>query len=48
VVLANAELARKGINRHIKRRALLELEARGLIRVEWRYKKSPIVTVLGG
>ena len=48
VVLANMELARKGIDRHAKRRALLELEALGLIRVEWRPKKSPIVTVLGG
>jgi hypothetical protein len=48
VALANAELARKGIDRHTKRRALLELEALGLIRVEWRYKKSPITTVLGG
>ena len=46
VVLANAELARKGINRQTKRRALLELETLGLIRVEWRHKKSPIVTVL--
>jgi hypothetical protein len=48
VVLANAELAAKGVDRHAKRRALLELEALGLIRVEWRPKKSPIVTVLGG
>jgi hypothetical protein len=48
VVLANAELARKGIDRQTKRRTLLELEVLGLIRVEWRYKKSPIVTVLCG
>jgi len=48
VRLANAELAAKGVNRHAKRRALLELEALGLIRVEWRHKKSPMVTVLGG
>ena len=48
VKLANAELARKGIDRQSKRRALLELEALGLVRVEWRYKKSPIITVLGG
>jgi hypothetical protein len=48
VILANAELARKGIDRFAKRRALLELEALGLIKVEWRDKKSPIVTVLEG
>jgi hypothetical protein len=48
VTLANAELARKGVDRRTKWRALLELEALGLIRMERRYKKSPIVTVLGG
>jgi hypothetical protein len=48
VVLANAELARKGIDRWAKRRALLELEALGLVRVGWRRKKLPMVTVLGG
>jgi len=48
VVLANTGLVAKGIDRHAKRRALLELEALGLIRVERRYRKSPIITVLGG
>jgi hypothetical protein len=48
VVLANTGLADKGIDRHAKRRALLELEALGLVRVEWRRQKSPIITVLGG
>lgn len=46
VPLGNAALAQKGIERHVKKRACLELEALGLIRVEWRSKKSPIVTVL--
>jgi hypothetical protein len=47
-VLANAALRLMGVNRFAKQRALLELEALGLIGVEWRDKKSPIVTVLDG
>jgi hypothetical protein len=46
VRLANAELKQISVGRCIKRYVLLELEALRLIRVEWRYKKSPIVTVL--
>jgi hypothetical protein len=48
VRLGNASLTDKAVDRYTKRRVLRELEALGLIRVEWRPKKSPIVTVLGG
>jgi hypothetical protein len=48
VTMANAALERIGVDRFAKRRALLELEALGLITMEWRGKKSPIATVLEG
>jgi hypothetical protein len=48
VRLANADLTEKGVDRYTKRRVLRELEVLGLIRVERRHKKSPMVTVLGG
>ena len=48
VVLANAELKRMGVGRFIKWHVLHELETLGLVAVEWRDKKSPIVTVLEG
>jgi hypothetical protein len=44
IVLANGVLARVGINRWTKNRALRELEQAALIDVEWRRRKSPIVT----
>jgi hypothetical protein len=43
--LSNLVLARYGISRGIKHRALKALEGAGLIRVEWRYKQSPLVTL---
>jgi hypothetical protein len=43
VKLANGMLALDGISRRTKRRALLQLERHGLISIERRPKKSPIV-----
>jgi hypothetical protein len=34
-----------GISRERKRRGLMELERLGLVAVEWRLRKSPLVTV---
>jgi hypothetical protein len=44
--LSNVRLARYGVSREIKRRALEKLEASGLIKIERRWKQSPIVTLL--
>jgi hypothetical protein len=44
--LANGVLGELGVSRNQKRRALVELEQLGLITVEWREKKSPVITVL--
>jgi hypothetical protein len=44
--LASGVLALKGISRELKRRALEELEALGLVSVERRSRKSPVVTLL--
>jgi hypothetical protein len=44
--LANAGLAKWGISREAKRRALASLEKAGLISVQRRAKRSPIVTLL--
>jgi hypothetical protein len=44
--LANGVLALKGVSRDQKWRALGELEALGLISIERRPRKSPIVTLL--
>jgi len=44
--LANSMLDYDGISRDSKTRALKELESRGLVAVEWRPKKVPIVRVL--
>jgi hypothetical protein len=44
--LSNAILARYGVSREMKRRTLEKLEAAGRIKVERRYKQSPIVTLL--
>jgi hypothetical protein len=45
IKLANGMLEEDGVSRHAKRRALIYLERRGLITVERRLKRSPIVTV---
>ena len=44
VQIANKTLAEWGVSRHAKVRALRELEAVGLISVEWRGRRTPIVT----
>jgi hypothetical protein len=44
--LANGMLAYDGVSPDSKTRALKELEQRGLVTVEWREKRSPIVHVL--
>jgi hypothetical protein len=46
VTLANAQLEASGISRKVKMRALRDLERAGLIRVERRSRKSPLVTLL--
>jgi len=46
IKLANEMLERSGISHDAKTKALRELERRGLIRVDRRRCKSPIVTVL--
>jgi hypothetical protein len=44
--LPNGLLRHDGINRHAKWRALEDLECRGLVRIERRQCRSPIVQVL--
>jgi hypothetical protein len=46
IKLGNAMLVVAGVPSQSKRRALRELEHRGLITVEWRRKKSPLIRVL--
>ena len=46
ILLANAAMGQLGVRRHSKWRALRELEALGLIKVERRPRKSPKVIVL--
>lgn len=46
IKLANGLLIRDGVPPRTKCRALRDLERRGLITVEWRPKKSPIVQLL--
>ena len=46
IQLANVALARNGVSRHQKWRALLELERLGLVQIERRARKSPIVAVI--
>ena len=48
ITLANRTIQREGIPRQSKRRALRDLERRGLVEVDWRPKRSPIVRVLAG
>jgi hypothetical protein len=42
----SGKLNKRGASRHTKRRALRELEAAGLITIEWRKGKNPIVTLV--
>jgi hypothetical protein len=44
--LSNAVLAKYGVNREVKRRALKALEASGLIQVERRHGRAPVVTLV--
>jgi hypothetical protein len=44
--LSNIMLARYGVSREMKRRVLEKLEASGRIKIERRWKRSPIVTLL--
>jgi hypothetical protein len=44
--LTNTAMEKIGVERHAKYRALAELEDLGLIKVEKRLKKSPLITVL--
>jgi len=44
--LSNVMLARYGISRETKRRVLEKLAASGYIKVERRWKRNPIVTLL--
>ena len=46
VVLTSARLKQSGIGREDKRRALRALESAGLIRVERRSRRNPLVTLL--
>ena len=46
ITLANGMLAMDDVSRHSKNRALHELERRGLIKVDRRLRKSPIVRVV--
>lgn len=45
IKLANGMLKIDGIDRHAKWRALRELESRGLILIERRAKKSPLISI---
>jgi hypothetical protein len=48
VVIANQTLSAWGVGRREKYKALRQLEAAGLISVEWRRRRSPLVTLLPG
>jgi hypothetical protein len=47
IILSNSALRAYGISREVKRQALKDLAAAGLIAVEHRPNKNPIVTPLG-
>jgi hypothetical protein len=47
IKVPNGMLERFGVSRDAKIRALHKLEQLGLVSVEWRPRKSPIVTILG-
>jgi hypothetical protein len=44
VTVTNVLCAKYGIDRRVKNRALRQLETAGLIIVEWRARRNPIVT----
>ena len=44
--LPNGRLKKVGVTRFVKSRVLRELEAAGLITVEWRRGKNPLVTIV--
>jgi hypothetical protein len=46
VSVPNGVLARYGVGRELKRRALMELEAAGVIRIERLPRKTPVATLL--
>jgi hypothetical protein len=48
VALANQTLSNWGVGRREKYKALRQLEAAGLISVEWRQRRSPLVTLIPG
>ena len=45
VLASNVALKALGVPRRSKYRAIRELERLGLIRVEWRRRRSPVITV---
>jgi hypothetical protein len=47
VIMSNEALARYGISRHVKLRALRQLEAAGLVALERHLGKAIVVTLLG-
>jgi hypothetical protein len=46
VVVSSAALRKFGVSRDVKRHVLKQLEAAGLIQVEWRPHRNPVVTVI--
>jgi hypothetical protein len=48
IVLSNRVCRRFGLDRNAKYRALLSLEGAGLIRVQRKLGRSPIVLIVGG
>src|SRR6516164_7418097 len=46
VAVPNGAVAKYGVSREIKRRALRQWEAAGLIAIEQRSRKTPVVTLL--
>jgi hypothetical protein len=46
VQLSNEAVRRYGVSRHAKYRALITLEAAGIVSVKWRHKQAPMVTLI--
>jgi hypothetical protein len=46
IAVPNGALAKLGVSRKVKTLALQHLETAGLIKVEWRERKTPIATLL--
>ena len=46
ITVPSGELTKFGVNRESKRRALRQLEAAGLISIDQRSRKTPLVTLL--